>query len=37
MTIFIIIYIDEDIIQINNNKDVKVFSKNLVDISLEAC
>ena len=33
----IIISMDEDIIQIHNNKNVKLLNKNLVDISLKAC
>ena len=37
VTISIIISIDQDIIQVNNNKDVKLLRKDLVDISLKAC
>lgn len=28
--------INQDIIQIKNNKDIKLFSKNIVNVSLEA-
>lgn len=34
MNIFFVIGIDGDIIQIHNDKDIKFFSKNLIDISL---
>ena len=37
MTISIIINIDKDVIQIKNNESVEFLSKNLVDVSLEAC
>ena len=37
MAIFVIINIDEDVDQINHDKDVKRFSKNLINISLESC
>ena len=36
VSIFVIINIDEDIIQIHDSKNVKLLSKNLVDIFLEA-
>ena len=29
--------VNEDVVQIYNDKDVKLLSKDLVDISLEAC
>ena len=32
----VIISVDEDIVQINDDKDVQLFSKDLVDVSLEA-
>ena len=37
VTISIIINVDKDIIQIYNDEDVKLPSKNLIDKSLEAC
>ena len=37
VNIFVIISVDEDVVQIHNDKDVKLLSKDLVDISLEAC
>ena len=36
MFISVIISIDKDIVQIYNDEDVKFFSKDLIDISLEA-
>ena len=36
VSISVIIGIDEDVVQIYDNKDIKLFSKNLVDVSLEA-
>ena len=36
VTFSVIITVDKDVIQINDNEDVKFISKNLVDISLEA-
>ena len=36
MTIFIMINADKSIVQIHNNKDVKLFSKDLINISLKA-
>ena len=35
--ISVIISVDQDVIQIYDDKDVKVLSKDLVDLSLEAC
>ena len=32
-----ILDIDKDIIQINNNKNIKLLSQNLINITLEAC
>ena len=29
--------IDQNVIQVNDNKDVKFLNKDLVDVSLEAC
>ena len=29
--------VDEDIIQIHNNKDIKFFRKDLIDVALECC
>ena len=37
ISIFIIINVDEDIIQIYNDKDIKLPSKDFVDVSLEVC
>ena len=37
MAISVIISINEDIVQIHNNEDVKFLSKDLVDVFLEAC
>ena len=37
MTLAWILNIDKDIIQINNNKNVKLFSQNIIDITLKAC
>ena len=37
VSIFVIINVDEKVIQIHNDKNVKLLSKDLVDISLEAC
>ena len=37
MTISIIFSINQDVIQVYNNKDIKLLRKELVDISLEAC
>ena len=37
MAICIIISVDEDIVQIQNNKDIKLFSKDFINIFLEAC
>ena len=37
MSIPIIISINEDVIQIYDDKDIKLLSKNLVNISLKAC
>ena len=36
MTVTLILSIDEDVIQIHNDKDIKLFSQDLVDIALEA-
>ena len=36
MAVFVIISIDENVIYIYNNKDIKLLSRNLIDISLEA-
>ena len=35
MAIFFIINVDEDIVQLYNNKNVELFGKNLVNISLK--
>ena len=32
---FLVFGVDEDIIQIHNNKDIKFFRKDLIDIALE--
>ena len=37
MTIFIIFSINQDVIQVHNNKDIKILHKDFVDVSLEAC
>ena len=37
MTIPVIIGVNEDVIQIHNNKDVEFLNNDLVDISLKAC
>ena len=37
MTLARILNIDEDVILINNNKDIKFFGQDLIDITLEAC
>ena len=37
MTLAWILGIDEDVIQINNDKDIKLFGQDLIDITLEAC
>ena len=37
VTISIIISVDQDVIQIYNNENVKLLCKDFVDISLEAC
>lgn len=37
MLFSIIIIINEDIIQINNNKNIELLVKKLVNVSLEAC
>ena len=37
MAFFFIFDIDEDIIQIYNNKNIKLFRKNLINIALENC
>ena len=34
---FFVISIDEDIIQIYNDKNIEFFSKDLVDLSLKVC
>ena len=36
VSISVIINVDEDVIQIYDDKDIKFFSKDLVDVSLEA-
>ena len=36
MTIFIIFSANQDVIQVNDDKNVKLFYKKLVDVSLEA-
>ena len=37
MIISIIINVNEDVVQIHNNENVKLFSKDLVNVFLEAC
>ena len=37
VTIFFVLTIDKDIIKIHNNKDIKLFYKDLVNIALEGC
>ena len=37
VTIPVIISVNEDVIQIHDNEDVELLSKDLVDIFLEAC
>ena len=36
MTLTLILNIDEDVIQIYDNEDIKVFCQDLVDIALKA-
>ena len=36
MTLALILSVDEDIIQTYNNKDIKLFYQDLIDIILEA-
>ena len=36
VSISIIISVDEDVVQLHNDEDLKLFSKDLVDVSLEA-
>ena len=33
----LILGVDEDIIQIHNDKDIKFFRKNLINVALECC
>ena len=37
MTIFVITSVDKNVVQIHNNKNVKLFGKDLVDKFLKAC
>ena len=37
MTISVIISVDQDVIQVHNDKNVKLLHKDFVDLSLEAC
>ena len=37
MAFFFVFGIDEDIIQIHNDKDIEFFRKNLIDVALEYC
>ena len=37
MAIFVLIGVDEDILQIHNEENIKLFRKNFIDIFLEAC
>ena len=37
MTILVIIIVNKDVLQIHNDEDVRLFSKDLVDVSLKAC
>ena len=37
VTISVIISVDQNVIQIYNDEDVKFLNKDLVDVSLEAC
>ena len=37
MTISVIINVDQDVIQVNNDKDVKLLQIDFVDVSLKAC
>ena len=36
VTLTLILSVDEDVIQIHYNKDIKLFCQDLVDIALEA-
>ena len=36
VTIFVIISVNEDIVQIHNNKNIKLLSKNLINVFLKA-
>ena len=36
VSISVIISVNENVVQIHDDKDVKLFSKDLVDVSLEA-
>ena len=37
MAFSLIFGVDDDIIQIYNNKDIKLFRKDLIDVALECC
>ena len=37
MAFALIFGVDEDIIQIHNDKDIKLFRENLIDIALKCC
>ena len=37
VSISVIISVDQDVIQIHNDEDVKLLRKDLVDVPLEAC
>ena len=37
VTLVRVLGIDEDIIQIHYNKNIKLFSQDLIDITLKAC
>ena len=37
MASYFVISLNKNIIYINNNKAMKLFSKDLIDVSLEAC
>ena len=37
MAFSLVLSIDEDIIQIHNDKNIELFCKNLIDIALEFC
>lgn len=37
MSLIYVFNINKDIIQVSNNKDIKFFSQDFIDVSLETC